>query len=54
MELISAPVHDSRAIGSGEELIQTLKRYLACIKDAAEAQSKQETSIKSIIYQLSV
>ena len=35
IQLIEAPIHDHRAIGLVEMLIQTIKNCLACIKTAA-------------------
>ena len=35
IQLIEAPIHDHRAIGLVERLIQTIKNRLACIKTAA-------------------
>ena len=38
IQLIEAPMHDHRAIGLVEKLIQTIKNCLACIKTAARNQ----------------
>ena len=38
IQLIEAPIHDHRAIGVVEKLIQTIKNCLACIKTAARNQ----------------
>ena len=52
IQLIAALIHDHRAIGLVERLIQTIKNRLACIKTAARNQFKLKASINSIIYQL--
>ena len=52
IQLIEAPIHDHRAIGLFERLIQTIKNRLACIKMVARNQFKVKASINSIIYQL--
>ena len=54
IHLIEAPIHDHRAIGLVERLIQTIKNRLACIKTAARNQFKVKASINSIIYQLRI
>ena len=54
IQLIEAPIHDHRAIGLVERLIQTIKNQLACIKTAARNQFNVKASIKSIIYQLRI
>ena len=54
IELIEAPIHDHRAIGLVERLIQTIKNRLACIKTAARNQFNIKASINSIIYQLRI
>ena len=54
IHLIEAPIHDHRAIGLVERLIQTIKKRLACIKTAAQNQSNMKASINSIIYQLRI
>ena len=52
--LIEAPIHNHRAIGLVERLIQTIKYRLACIKTAARNQFNVKASINSIIYQLRI
>ena len=52
IQLIEAPIHDHRAIGLFERLIQTIKNRLACIKTAARNQFNMKASINSIIYHL--
>ena len=54
IQLIEAPIHDHRAIGLVERLIQTIKNRLACIKTAAQNRFKMKASINSIIYQLRI
>ena len=54
IQIIEAPIHDHRAIGLVERLIQTIKNRLACIKTAAQNQFKFKASINSIIYQLRI
>ena len=54
IQLIEAPIHDHRAIGLVERLIQTIKDRLACIKTAARNQFNMKASINSIIYQLRI
>ena len=54
IQLIEAPIHDHRAIGLVERLIQTIKNRLACIKMAARNQFNLKASINSIIYRLSI
>ena len=54
VKLIEAPIHDHRAIGLVERLIQTIKNRLACIKTAARNQINVKASINSIIYQLRI
>ena len=54
IQLIEAPIHDHRAIGLVERLIQTIKNRLACIKTAAKNQFNVKASINSIIYQLRI
>ena len=54
IQLIEAPIHDHRAIGLVERLIQTIKNRLACIKTAARKQFNVKASINSIIYQLRI
>ena len=54
IQLIEAPIHDHRAIGLVERLIQTIKNRLACIKTAAQNQFNLNASINSIIYQLRI
>ena len=54
IRLIEAPIHDHKAIGLVERLIQTIKNRLACIKTAAQNQFKLKASINSIIYQLRI
>ena len=54
IQLIEAPIHDHRAIGLVERLIQTIKNRLACIKTAARNQFNMKASINSIIYQLRI
>ena len=54
IQLIEAPIHDHRAIGLVERLIQTIRIRLACIKTAARNQFNMKTSINSIIYQLRI
>ena len=54
IQLIEAPIHDHRAIGLVERLIQTIKNRLACIKTAARNQFNVKASINSIIYQLRI
>ena len=51
IQLIEAPIHDHRAIGLVERLIQTIKNRLACIKTAVRNQFNVKASINSIIYQ---
>ena len=54
IQLIEAPIHDHRAIGLVERLIQTIQNRLACIKTAARNQFNMKASINSIIYQLRI
>ena len=54
IQLIEAPIHDHRAIGLVERLIQTIKNRQACIKTAAQNQFNVKASINSIIYQLRI
>ena len=54
IQLIEDPIHDHRAIGLVERLIQTIKNRLACIKTAAQKQFNLKASISSIIYQLRI
>ena len=54
IQLIEAPIHDHRAIGLVERLIQTIKNRLACIKTAARNQLNLKASISSLIYQLGI
>ena len=54
IQLIEAPIHDHRAIGLVERLIQTIKNRLACIKTAARNQFNVKASINSTIYQLRI
>ena len=54
IQLIEAPIHDHRAIGLVERLIQTIKNRLACIKTVARNQFNMKASINSIIYQLCI
>ena len=51
IQLIEAPIHDHRAIGLVEKLIQTIKSRLACIRTAARNNFKLQASINSVIYQ---
>ena len=53
-QLIEALIHDHRAIGLVERLIQTIKNCLACIQTAAQTQFTLKASINSIIYQLRI
>ena len=54
IKLFEAPIHDHRAIGLVERLVQTIKNRLACIKTVAQIQFHLKASINSIIYQLSI
>ena len=54
IQLIEAPIHDHRAIGLVERLIQTIKNRLAYIKTAAQNKFNLKASINSIIYQLRI
>ena len=54
IQLIEAAIHDHRAIGLVERLIQTINNHLACIKTAARNQFNLKASINSIIYQLRI
>ena len=54
IQLIEAPIHDRRAIGIVEALIQTIKNCLACIETAARSQFNLKASINSIIYLLRI
>ena len=54
IQLIQAPIHNHRAIGLVERLIQTIKIRLVCIKTAARNQFNVKASINSIIYQLRI
>ena len=54
IQLIEAPIHDHRAIGLVERLIQAIKSRLVCIKTAAQNQFNLKASINSIIYQLRI
>ena len=54
IQLIEAPIHNHRAIGLVERLIQTIKNRLPCIKTAARNQFNLKASINSIIYQLRI
>ena len=54
IQLVEAPIHDHRAIGLVERLIQTIKNRLICIKTAARNQFNVKASIISIIYQLRI
>ena len=50
IQLIKIPIHDHRAIGLVERLIQTIKNRLARIKTAARNQFNVKASINSIIH----
>ena len=52
IQVIEVPIHDHRAIGLVERLIQTIKNSLACIKTPARKQFNLKASINSKIYQL--
>ena len=54
IQSIEAPIHDHRAIGLIERLIQTIKNRPACIKTAAPNQFNVKASINSINYQLRI
>ena len=54
IQFIEAPIHDHRAIGLFEMLIQTIRNRLACIKTAARKQYNSNASTNSIIYQLRI
>ena len=54
IQLIEDPIHDQRAIGLVERLIQTIKNRLKCIKMAAQNQFNLKGSVNSIIYQLRI
>ena len=54
IQLVEALIHDHRAIGLVERLIQTIKNCLACIKTAARNQFSVKSLINSIIYQLRI
>ena len=54
IQLIEAAIHDHRAIGLVERLIQTIKNSLACIKTAAQNHFNLKSSINSVIYQLRI
>ena len=54
IQSIEAPIHDHRAIGLIERLIQTIKNRLACIKTATPDQFNVKASINSINYQLRI
>ena len=54
IQLIETPIHDHRAIGLVERLIQTIKNCLVCIKTAARNQFNVKASINSISYQLRI
>ena len=54
IQLIEAPIHDHRAIGLVERLIQTIENRLAGFKTAAQKQFNLKASIISIIYQLRI
>ena len=54
IQLIEAPIHDHRAIGPVERLIQTVRNCLACIKPAVRNQFNLKASINSIIYHLRI
>ena len=54
IQLIEAPIHDHRAIGLVERLIQTIKNRLVCIKMAARNQFNLKSSINCVIYQLRI
>ena len=54
IQLIEAPIHDHRAIGLVERLIQTIKNRLDCIKTAARKHFHLKASMNSIIYQLRI
>ena len=54
IQLIEAPIHDHRAIGLDERLIQTIKNGLSCIKMGAQKQFNLKASTNSIIYQLRI
>ena len=54
IQLIEAPIHDHRAIGLVERLIQTIKNRLACIETAARNHFILKASINFIIYQLRI
>ena len=54
IQLIEAPIHDHRAIGFVERLMQTIKSRLACIKTAAQKQFNLKAWINSINYQLRI
>ena len=54
IQLIEAPIHNHRAIGLVESLIQTIKNQFACIKTSARNCFNLKASINSIIYQLRI
>ena len=54
IQLITAPIHNHRAIGLVEGLIQTIKNRLVCIKTAARKRFNLKASINSFIYQLRI
>ena len=54
IQLIEAAIHDHRAIGLVERLIETIKNRLACIKTAAQNHFNSKSSINSIIFQLRI
>ena len=54
IQLFQAPIHDHRAVGLVDRLIQTIKNRLACIKTAARNQFNVKASIYSIIFQLRI
>ena len=54
IHLIEAPIHDNRAIGLVERLIQKIKNRLACIKTAMQNRFNLKAPINSIINQLRI
>ena len=54
IQLIKAPIHNRRAIGLVQRLIQAIKNRLACMNTAARNQFNLKASINSIIYQLRI
>ena len=47
-------MHDNKAIGLVEQTVQTIKRRLVFIQDAAYSKFNSKASINTVIYQLRI